>query len=171
MHHNYIIIIIISIFFSLYLNCSISTSAFKLELTVSYFCALSVCGSGVDMSSSEQQSYLHSLIVYTLEWSANIYRQLSKLLYCVIIYEVGILLVRAIEYNPHNCLSCSHRAVCFHMHFIYTYSFTFPYKSIKHILAEVLTFDYHLFLLWMTSGVKCGQCIDTIGHLRYSGCD
>ena len=53
------------------------TSALKLEFTVSYFCAFSVGCSSIYMCCTKQQSYLYCFIIYALEWSADINRQLT----------------------------------------------------------------------------------------------
>ena len=82
-----------------------------------------------------------------------------------------MIVVRAIKYNSHYCLSSSHRAVSFNMHFINSNCLAFCHKSIKNIFTEVFSFNDHFFLFRMALGVECRQSVDSVCHFWDSTSD
>lgn len=144
---------------------SACSSTFELELTVPDLSALSVGGSGVYMGGSKQQGYLHCLVIYTLEGTAYVDGQLAQLANICIVYKAGVLLLSAIEYNPHDSLSGSHRTVGLDMHLINPHSFSFPHEGIKDVFTEVFSLNNDLLLLSMSVWIIGSQCVYPVGHL------
>ena len=68
-----------------------------------------------------------------------------------------MIIVRAIKYNSHDCLTSSYWAVSFYMNLINTNRLSFGHKSIENIFTEVFSFNNHFFLLWMALGIECCQ--------------
>ena len=51
------------------------------------------------------------------------------------------------------------------MYLINADSFALTHERIKYILTEILTFNYHLLIIWMLLLIKSSQCVDSISHL------
>jgi hypothetical protein len=144
---------------------SSSTASFKLELAIPDLSALLISSSCVYISASKDQRHLHRLILHRLEWSANVNAQLTQLLHTILVYESHSLLIRTVEDNAHDCLSCSHWTVGFHMHLVNTHCITLAYKGVKDIFTEVFSFNDNFLLICMLIRVIRSQSIDTISLL------
>ena len=123
------------------------------------------------MGGSKDEGDLDRLVLYTLEGSADVYRELAQLFDRLVVDEVDLFVLATVEYDSHHCLTGSHGTVCFCMDLVNRDGLPFSHKRVKHVFAEVLPLDHNFLLFRVFRGVEGSEGIDAIGHFGDSGGD
>lgn len=134
----------------------------KLELTIANLSAFLISSRCNNLGVTKYERDLHCLVFDRLEGTTDIDAQLSKLLHRLVINKVDYFIIGAIEYNSHNGLASSHRAVSLDVHLIDTDCLSFGNECVKDILTEVFTFDDDLLLVVMSNRIVGCQSVDTV---------
>ena len=147
---------------------SFGSGCVKLEFTVLNLRTELIRGRRVDVRAPEQQAHLNRLTLDILEGLPDVDAELAELRHAWVVNELDVLLKRAVEDDAHDGLLGANRAVGLGVDFVGANGVALADEGVENVLAELLTFDDNLLLVWMLTRIKGRQCVDPVGHLRDS---
>ena len=144
---------------------SFGSGCVKLEFTVLNLRTELIRGRRVDVRAPEQQAHLNRLTLDILEGLPDVDAELAELRHARVVNELDVLLKRAVEDDAHDGLLGANRAVGLGVDFVGANGVALADEGVENVLAELLTIDDNLLLVWMLTRIKGRQCVYSIGLL------